>query len=342
MSKKTKQFATMSRRRFLGTGSVAIATGMMAGGLFTGRAFALEDAVLEAARQEGRVTFYSVVPQEIAQPFIEGFQAMYGITLDYQRLTSGPLGQRYAAEAEAGTVVADALAMTDVFFMRDAAERGWLAPVAELPDAEAFPDQFKQDNFVSVQLLPHGFAYNSSIVPEAPTSWEALLDPAYRGRLVLVDPRNGFYTSVWYYALMQAFGIEYLQGLAAQSPILIQSASQGVQQVAAGAAAICAPAYPNMLPALQDAGAPIDLALPEPTVASAVFAAVSANAPHPNAARVLMAYLLSEEGQALYNASNVSPLGELEGTLPLPPITDIDLAAVQEAQPTIFAALGVQ
>ncbi|MCO6383442.1 ABC transporter substrate-binding protein [Oceanicola sp. 502str15] len=336
MTYKKSKAASPTRRSVLAGGLAAVG----AATLMPRSAFALTDEVIAAAKAEGTVTFYSVVPETIAQPFVEGFEAKYGIDLDYQRLTSGAMGQRYAGEADAGAVVADALAMTDRFFMNDASAKGWLAPVTELDDSADFPEQFRTENFYMVQLLPHGLAYNTGQVEGAP-DWQSLIDPSMKGRLTLVDPRNGFYTSVFYYALREAFGEDYLKALAAQEPRLVESATLGAQQVAAGASAICAPAYPNLLPTLKEQGAPIELAMPEPTVASSVLAGISKDAPHPNAAKVLMSFLLGEEGQALYNSNNTSPLGELPGTLPAPAITDIDLDAVKAAQPEIFAALGV-
>ena len=343
MTKLTKSpLKALSRRSFLATSLGGAAAIGLLPGIMTNRAMAdVAPELLEAAKAEGTVTFYSVVPATVAEPFVKRFEELYGIRVDYQRLTSGPLGQRYASEAEGGAVVADAIAMTDYFFMETASEKGWLAKVDDLGVGADYPEQFRSEHYYSVQLLPHGLCYNTAQIAEAPTSWEVLLDPAYKGRLALLDPRNGFYTSVWYYALREKHGADFLTKLAQQEITFIQSASQGVQQVAAGASAICAPAYPNLMPELEGQGAPIALAMPDPTVASAVFAAASEKAPHPNAARVLIAFLLSEEGQSLYNANNVSPLGELPGTLPLPALTDVDLKAVQEAQPEIFAALGV-
>ncbi len=334
----TERRMDITKRLFL-QGSAAIA----ASSLFGSQAFAQanEAALVTAAKAEGKVTFYSVVPQAAAQEFIDGFTKKYGVAMDYQRLTTGPLVQRYVAETQSGNFTADAIAVTDNFFFEDATAKGWLAPIADVPAANGYPAQFLDKTSATVQLLPHQLAYNTQMLGAAPTDWNVLLDPKWKGKIVVLDPRNGFFTTVWYYALQQKLGAGFIKDLMKQEPQLVQSAVQGVQQVAAGAAAICAPAYPNLMPDLQAKGAPVALAATDPVIASGVYLGVAAKAPHPNAARLLAHYLMSPEGQAAYNKASVAPLGQLPGTLPLPKITPVDLKAAQAAQKDIFAQLGL-
>ncbi|MGY6709419.1 MAG: ABC transporter substrate-binding protein [Rhizobiaceae bacterium] len=328
-----------SRRTMLIGSAAAIAAMLALPALTSQPAQALEQSVIDDAKQEGSVTFYSVVPQEAAQSFIDAFQAKYDITLDYQRLTSGPMGQRYAAEAEAGAVVADVVAMTDVFFMRSAAENGWLAPMAD-QSIESYPEQFVQEYYATAQLLPYGVTYNTTHVQTKPESWDVLIDPQYKGRIALVDPRAAFVNIIWYYSLQQTMGDDFLAKLRAQEPTFVQSGTQAVQMAVAGAVAIAGGTTENIVGPFRRDGAPVDLVFMDPTIAAGIYTGVSAEAPHPNAASVLMSFLLSEEGQALYNLNNVSPLGELPGTLPLPETTEFPLDDAKAAEAGIISALG--
>ena len=330
--------AKTNRRQFLAQSGAGLSLPLL--GALPAPAYADEASLAQAAKAEGRVTFYSVVPQAAAQGFIDGFKKKYALDMDYQRLTSGPLVQRYVAELQAGTVTADALAVTDNFFFDDAAEKGWLAPVADVPATAAYPAQFRDRTSATVQLLPHVLAYNTQAMSAAPTGWDTMADPKWKGRLILIDPRNGFFSSVWYYELRRKYGNDFLKALLKQEPTFVQSAVQGMQQLAAGAAALCGPSFPNLLLELKSKGAPVEIVAVEPTIAAGVYAGVPAKAPHPNAARLLMHYLMSPDGQALYNQGAVAPLGQLPGTLPLPKIADADLKAARDAQKDIFAALG--
>ena len=333
------EMLTLDRRRFL-QGSAATVAGF--GFASAALAQTAEASLVAAAKAEGKAVFYSVVPQAVAQDFIDGFKKKYGVEIDYQRLTTGPLVQRYVAETQSGNFTADAIAVTDNFFFDDATAKGWLAPIKDVPAAGGYPAQFLDKSSATVQLLPHQLAYNTQMLGGAPMDWNVMLDPKWKGKIILVDPRNGFFTTVWYYALQQKYGVDFLKALMRQEPTLVQSAVQGVQQVAAGAAALCGPAYPNLMPDLQAKGAPVALAGVDPVIASGVYLGVAAKAPHPNAARLLAHYLMSPEGQATYNKASVAPLGEFPGTLPLPKITAVDLRAAQQAQKDIFAALGIQ
>jgi ABC-type Fe3+ transport system substrate-binding protein len=332
--------ASLSRRRFLALNLAALGATTTWSTGWPRRARADEAALAQAARAEGKVSLYSVIPQNAAQGFVDRFTARYGIAIDYQRLTSGPLGQRFAAEATSGNMNADVLIMTDRFFMEDAAAKNWLGDLGDVPAAAGLAASYKTPNFATVALLPHGLAYNTGVLKSAPESWDVLLDPQWKGRVVLLDPRNGFFTSVFYYALLKAKGDVFLRQIAAQAT-MVTSSVQGVQQVAAGSAALCAPAYPNLLPPLTKSGAPVDLVMLDPVVASDNFAAVAAKAPHPNAARLLLNYALTPEGQALINKDTSSPLGTFPGTYPLPQTVIYDAKEVQAAQSTIFNLLGV-
>jgi iron(III) transport system substrate-binding protein len=305
------------------------------------RAQTPEADLIAAARREGKVTFYSVIPQNVMQPMIDLFRARFGVAMDYQRLTSGPLSQRYAAEAEANNVVADALAITDYFFMDQAAGKGWLANVPSVPALGAYPKDFVSERFVTIQANPHGFIYNTAGVDRAgANSWLTMIDPRYKGRVLLNDPRTSFSSVAFYYVLREAFGMDYLAKLKDQGSF-VASMVVGGQQVAAGAGLIQAPAFPIVAQPLIAQGAPIALAMPQPTMTADVYAGVSTRAPNPNAARLLMHFLLTTEGQTITNQGASSPLGELPGTFKLPPVRKLDFAAARAAQADIYRVFGV-
>jgi iron(III) transport system substrate-binding protein len=305
------------------------------------RAQNAEADLIAAARREGKVTFYSVIPQNVMQPMIDLFRTRYGVAMDYQRLTSGPLSQRYAAEAGANNVVADALAVTDIFFMDEAASKNWFTDLPQVPAMAAYPKNFVTQRHVTIQANPHGFVYNTQGVPAAAaTSWQALIDPRFKGRVLLNDPRTSFSSVAFYYVLREAFGADYLVKLKDQGSF-VASMVVGGQQVAAGAGLIQAPAFPNVSQPLTAQGAPIELSMPSPTFTADVYFGVSARAPNPNAARLLMNFLLTAEGQTITNQGSSSPLGALPGTFALPPVVKLDHNAARAATADIFRAFGL-
>jgi iron(III) transport system substrate-binding protein len=147
----------------------------------------------------------------------------------------------------------------------------------------------------------------------------------------------------WVYLMRRWYGDEFLKGLAAQNPTWTQSVVPGAQSLASGAAGLQIPAIHAVILTLIGQGAPIKELTPDRTTGVETLAAVTAEAPHPNAARLLLNYVLTPEGQAVLNANSTSPLPNIPGTMPLPsqyvspPIAD---AAAQADQLT--SLLGLQ
>lgn len=65
------------------------------------------DDLAKAAKREGEVFLYSAATENVSKKVGAAFEAKYGIKVNFLRLVSGTLKQRYASEAEAGTLVAD-------------------------------------------------------------------------------------------------------------------------------------------------------------------------------------------------------------------------------------------
>src|SRR3954464_12403155 len=69
--------------------------------------FAADAALIEAAKKEGRVTWYTVqIADQIVRPIITGFKRKYGIDVDFVRANSATIGLRISNEAKANQVKA--------------------------------------------------------------------------------------------------------------------------------------------------------------------------------------------------------------------------------------------
>ena len=64
-------------------------------------------------------------------------------------------------------------------------------------------------------------------------------------------------------------------------------------------------------------------------------------APHPNIARLLAAFTLSVDGQAVLNKDGFSPIPNVPGTLPLPKLANPDLHNAKEKIEPILGLLGL-
>ena len=114
--------------------------------------------------------------------------------------------------------------------------------------------------------------------------------------------------------MRNTYGGNYLVQFAAQGPKIQGSASASLNQVAAGAAAIYAPAPINVVLSLIDQGAPIAFAETETATATRQVIGISSKAPHPNVAKLFLNYYLSPEGQGVFvGAGQLSAIPTITG-----------------------------
>ena len=327
---------TITRRDFA-AGSLAL--GILPLGLRAASAQA-EAALVAAAKSESGGMLYTIIEPSVVQAFLAAFKAKYGIDVAFQRLGSSPLSQRFAAENEANNVGADVIATGDQAFLTIAAGRGWLAKPGDLPALGNLGKEIWDGTMATVAFNPESLAWNTSIVKSAPKSWEALLDPQYSGRVLIFDPRNSILGVKWYSVIRKTYGDDFLRKLA-KNATLSPSVVPAMQQVAAGAAAMYAPAVHVVVASLKDKGAPVDEAFLEPATTGAVVAAVAAKAPRPNTAKLLLNFMMTVEGQAILNKDNFAPIPNVPGTRPLPRMSEVSNEAAQKERPEILNLLGI-
>jgi iron(III) transport system substrate-binding protein len=166
--------------------------------------------------------------------------------------------------------------------------------------------------YVFLGYMTETIWYNSDLVkPEEVTSYDDLLQPKWKGKMVILDPRTqGSGESMWAF-LWRIKGEGYLRKLAAQEMILGRNLRQLAETVARGKASLSiGVSYYSYQPFLK-AGLPIKT-LPVPK--EGIYAssgsgnvAILRNAPHPNATKVFVNWLLSKEGQTIFTNAMGQP-----------------------------------
>lgn len=142
--------------------------------------------------------------------------------------------------------------------------------------------------------------YNTKLVArdQAPKSWEDLLDPKWKGKIAL-DEEN--YS--WYGAMTQKWGKEktqrYMRGLAKQD-IQLRSGQTLIAQLMAAGEFPVAMVLAHRIEKMKEQGAPVEwVTTLDPVTVSLHPIGVAAKAPHPNAAKLFIDFILSKEGQQL-------------------------------------------
>jgi ABC-type Fe3+ transport system substrate-binding protein len=150
-----------------------------------------------------------------------------------------------------------------------------------------------------------GFWYNTdSAKPQELRSFDDFLNPKWKGRIGFLDPRTpGSGQSVWSY-LWDIKGEAWLRRLLAQDLFISRDQRQLGDALAKGKLAVALGVSFYTLEGFMTASLPIK-ELPRvkeglPSSNGSGVIGVVKNAPHPNAARLFLNWLLSKEGQELY------------------------------------------
>lgn len=166
--------------------------------------------------------------------------------------------------------------------------------------------------YVFLGYMTETIWYNSDLVrPEEVMTYDDLLQPKWKGKIVILDPRTaGSGESMWAF-LWRTKGEGYLRKLAAQEIILGRNLRQLAETVARGKASLSiGVSYYSYLPFIK-AGLPIK---PLPVPKEGIYASsgsgnfvILKNAPHPNATKVFVNWLLSKEGQTVFTKAMGQP-----------------------------------
>src|SRR6201991_5013905 len=266
---------------------------------------AVTPALIEAARKEGKVSFYSALELNVAERLGKVFEAKYpGISVRVERSGAERIFQRIAQEQGSGINAVDVANSTDPAHYLEWKKNDWLAPY--LPDdvAKHFPaDQVDPDGTYATSCAwLEVIGYNTGLVKreDAPKSYADLLDPKWQGKIVKGHPGYSGAIRTATFVLTRDLGWPYLEKLAQQKVMQVQSAADPPKKILLGERAVMADGNDYNLVLAKDQGKPVEVVYakegsPLIIVPSGIFR----GAPNPNAAKLFQSFFFSAEGQQL-------------------------------------------
>ena len=278
-----------------------------------GAVFAADAALVDAAKKEGRVTWYTVqIADQIVRPIISGFERKYGIHVDFVRANSAQLSVRLSNEAKAGQVRASVFDGTGatVALKRENLVEKWV-PDADLPKHLFDPEGY----WIACNYYVNTPGFNTDLVPRGsePKIFEDLLDPKWKGKMAWnvqpsISAGQGFVGSV-----LIAWGEEkaraYFAKLAKQNIAPLQvSGRQVLDLVIAGEFPIGLQIFNNHAFISASKGAPVDWIKMQPPLITYAVMSVPKGAPSPNAGKLLIDYIVSLEGQKIFADAGELPV----------------------------------
>jgi iron(III) transport system substrate-binding protein len=288
--------------------SIALATGA----LFAEPARAAAPAptsvtpeLIEAARKEGKVSYYSALELNVAERLGKAFEAKYpGIAVAVERSGAERIYQRIAQEQGSGIHAVDVANSTDPAHYLDWKSNDWLAPYVPEDVAKHFPpDQIDPDGTYATSCAwLEVIGYNSTLVkPEdAPKSYADLLDPKWQGKIVKAHPGYSGAIMTATFVLSRELGWQFFEKLAQQKVLQVQSAADPPKKLLLGERAVMADGNDYNLFLLKGQRKPVEVVYAtEGAPLIIVPCGVFKNAPNPNAARLFQSFFFSVEGQQL-------------------------------------------
>jgi iron(III) transport system substrate-binding protein len=259
--------------------------------------------LVDAAKREGRVVFYTSMELQTAKKIGNAFEAAYpGISVDVERNGCERMLKRLAQERSVDVHATDVIDCSDITALLHWRQQGWLAPFVPADVAEKWPaDERDPDGcFATERFTLSPIAYNTRLVkPEdAPKSFADLLDKKWTGKIVKARPGYSGTILTVTFELSRYLGWNYLEKLGQQDVMQVQAAADPPKVVARGERPVAADGIEYLELQMRNQSDPIEPVYPsEGTPSIPSGAGVLVDAPHPNAARLFICWLFSREGQ---------------------------------------------
>ncbi len=261
-------------------------------------------ALIEAAKKEGQVSYYTSTDLPVAEKLAKAFEAKYpGIAVRVERTGAERVFQRIAQEYSSNIHAVDVVNSSDaahfIVWKRD----GILAPYVP-EDVAAYPAEHKDvdGQFASFRVWLSIIAYNTTLVKpeEAPKSFADLLDPKWKGKIVKAHPGYSGTIMTATYQMQRDLGWSWFEQLAKQNIMQVQSSADPPKKLDLGERAVMADGNEYNIFQLKEKGRPV-----EPVYATEGSPLIIGpngifkSSPNPNAAKLFQSFCFSREAQQL-------------------------------------------
>jgi iron(III) transport system substrate-binding protein len=312
---------TVLRRRALGVAAVAVTlTAVLAGcsrtsaappqadsgsgggaaaGADAGKVLKVTPKLVDAANKEGTVTLLYAAPLASEQALIKAFNEKYPkIKVVLSRNAGAPGGAKLLQDFQAGVQSTDLFEGSDVTTTDALSKAGAFVNIKPV-DADLYPEGYViAPGVYAPQPETLVVAFNTKLVSDSEAAalrdWKGVLDPKWKGKLAVITPTTsaGGITALYGDSHVSP---DFLTKLHAQSPKLYDGTAGGRDAIVSGQQAIAVGEFDDAMITLVKSGAPVGFVYPNPTPQFPdAFYGVLTNAPHPNAARLLWAFMTSK------------------------------------------------
>lgn len=264
---------------------------------------------IEAAKKEGALTYSDTIIQPTTNDaLVSAFRAYYGLpnsfAVNYTLLTSGAMITRVEQELAANRVTFDVAAIGSPTWTFERQKSGAFMNYKS-PQYAFYQDAIKQGlGLDGYFVLNGGYAqipiWNTEILDFKGKSYKDALAAAIPGRFSIGDVVQSESHLTTYAGLRQALDVEFFKEMAKKKPTFVGRSEQSAQRILTGQDVIAFGGNPSRVHQSNQKGAKLKILYPEEGftfLPQMTF--ILAKAPHPNAAKLWLDFILSETGQKI-------------------------------------------
>jgi iron(III) transport system substrate-binding protein len=298
------QWKVKAQRTMKLISSVLLIAAIVALGFPPRSSSATREDLTEAAKKDRELVFYTTTNLEEAGAMSRHFKAKYPfLDVNINRAEGERIVTKVLQETRAKKSLVDVI-QTPAFYLHALRKREILGEYSPA-DERYYPRNFKEEKYwTTTYYNPYVVLYNTKLVStqNLPKRYEDLLNPFWKNKMILEKDKIDWFTAMLH-ILGREKGVKYMKELSRQNPMLRIGQSLITQLVAAGEATLQINGNAVTVNRMKQRGAPIDWVAAGPLPGLMVGVGLTSQAPHPTAARLFVDFLLSKEGQQLYQSA---------------------------------------
>lgn len=260
---------------------------------------------LELAKKEGPLVVWHLDQEPDVVEFLKAFTKKTGIEAEQLRVGPGEAVQKIEQEAKAGVANVDVYMSADLGVFIRLRDRDMLHQYVS-SEMDAYSSEYLSNPvgwWTTYYVNDGPIMFFSDKVPEAegPKTWEDLADPKWKGKVCFQDSTSGA-TYVWWYMLKDKLPKTYWDDLQKNEPTAYKSSTAMIREMVTGNELIGGKVSGFQYTKAKRENLPIVAVYPElGTPAATQGIGIIGTTKRPNAARAYVDFMISQEGQQLWN-----------------------------------------
>ena len=266
---------------------------------------AITPQLIEAAKKEGKVVWYTSIDLAVAERISGAFREKFGgIEVRVERTGAERVFQRIGQEYASDVHAVDIANSSDTSHLLEWKRQGILLPYVPEDVAKYYKPEHRDADgtFAGFRATLCPMAYNTKLVKaeDAPSSFKDLLDPKWKGKIVKAHPGYSGTIMTATYQMQRDLGWTFFEQLAKQNIMQVQSSADPPKKLDLGERAVMADGNEYNIFQMKEAGRPV-----EPVYASEGSPLIIGpngifkGSPNPNAAKLFQSFCFSREAQQL-------------------------------------------